>query len=162
VRSMIVRDGGRLAAFGVALGCAGAVATTRFLRTLLFEISATEPLVFAGAAAVLAIVALAASWMPAHAATKVEPLEAVRGTEGTVAGAWGWGGGGLGAPPAARGPPRGGGAAPPRRGRPAASWPSRRVVAVPPRRGRPAASWHGLKAVPYFATAGCTAASVAR
>src|SRR5262245_54708020 len=80
VRSMIVRDGGRLAAFGVALGCAGAVATTRFLRTLLFEISATEPLVFAGAAAVLAIVALAASWMPAHAATKVDPLEAVRGT----------------------------------------------------------------------------------
>jgi putative ABC transport system permease protein len=78
VRSMIVRDGGRLAVIGLVLGFAGAIAATRFLRSLLFEVSATEPLVFAAAAAVLALVAVMASWIPAHAATKVDPLIAVR------------------------------------------------------------------------------------
>ncbi|HKE86410.1 MAG TPA: ABC transporter permease [Vicinamibacterales bacterium] len=78
VRTMIVRDGGRLAVGGIALGCAGAIAATRFLQSLLFEVSATEPIVFAGAAALLAIVAVTASWIPAHAATKVNPLDAVR------------------------------------------------------------------------------------
>jgi len=78
VRSLIVRDGWRLAVAGIVLGCAGAFAATRFLRSLLFDVSATEPLVFAGAAAVLAIVAVTASWVPARAATKVNPLEAVR------------------------------------------------------------------------------------
>jgi predicted permease len=78
VRSMIVRAGGRLVAAGIALGCAGAFAATRFLRSLLFEVSATEPLVFAGATAMLAVVALLASWVPAHAATKIDPLDAVR------------------------------------------------------------------------------------
>ena len=75
---MIVRDGGRLAVIGLVLGFAGAIAATRFLRSLLFEVSVTEPLVFAAAAAVLALVAVMASWIPAHAATKVDPLTAVR------------------------------------------------------------------------------------
>jgi putative ABC transport system permease protein len=80
VRSMIVRDGGRLAVIGVAVGCVGALAATRMLRSLLFEISATEPLVFGGAAALLAVVAVMASWIPARAATRVDPLDAVRST----------------------------------------------------------------------------------
>ena len=80
VRSMIVRDGGRLAVAGIVVGCAGAIAATRFLRSLLFQVSATEPLVFAGAAALLAIIAVIASWVPAHAATKVDPLDALRTT----------------------------------------------------------------------------------
>ena len=63
---------------GIACGSAGAIATTRFLRSLLFGVSATEPAVFVAAAAVLAGVALAASWIPARTATKVDPLEAVR------------------------------------------------------------------------------------
>jgi len=78
VRSMVVRDGGRLALAGIACGTAGATAATRFLQSLLFGVSATEPAVFAAAAAVLAAVALAASWIPARTATKVDPLEAVR------------------------------------------------------------------------------------
>jgi putative ABC transport system permease protein len=45
---------------------------------LLFEVSATEPLVFVSAAAVLGLVAMAASWIPARAATKADPLQAVR------------------------------------------------------------------------------------
>jgi putative ABC transport system permease protein len=78
VRTLIVRDGGRLAAVGIVLGCAGAYAATRTLRSLLFEVSATEPLVFVSAAAVLGLVAMAASWIPAHAATRADPLQAVR------------------------------------------------------------------------------------
>src|SRR5258708_16595554 len=67
VRSMIVRDGGRLAVIGIALGCVVATTATRFLQSLLFDVSATEPLVFAAAAAVLVGVALVASWIPARA-----------------------------------------------------------------------------------------------
>jgi putative ABC transport system permease protein len=78
VRTLIVRDGGRLAAVGIVLGCAGAYAVTRALRSLLFEVSTTEPLVFVSAAAVLGLVAMAASWIPARAATKADPLQAVR------------------------------------------------------------------------------------
>jgi putative ABC transport system permease protein len=78
VWSLIVRDGGRLAAVGVALGLAGAYAATRTLGSLLFDVSATDPLVFLAAAATLILVALAASWIPARAATKVDPLQAVR------------------------------------------------------------------------------------
>jgi putative ABC transport system permease protein len=78
VRALVVRDGGRLAALGIVLGCGGAFAATRALRSLLFEVSATEPLVFVSAAAVLGLVAVAASWIPARAATKADPLQAVR------------------------------------------------------------------------------------
>jgi len=78
VRSMVVRDGGRLAVAGIIFGAAGAIGATRFLQSLLFGVSATEPAVFAAAAAVLASVALAASWIPARTATRVDPLEAVR------------------------------------------------------------------------------------
>jgi putative ABC transport system permease protein len=78
VWSLIVRDGGRLAAAGVVLGLFGAFAATRTLRSLLFDVSATDPMVFVAAAATLAGVALAASWIPARAATRVDPLQAVR------------------------------------------------------------------------------------
>jgi len=78
VRSMIVWDGGRLAAIGIGLGFVVAFAATRTLRSLLFGVSATEPLVFAAAGIVLVGVAMAASWIPARAATKADPLQAVR------------------------------------------------------------------------------------
>ena len=78
VRSMIVRDGTRLAAIGIAVGSVGALGATRFLRSMLFGVTATEPLVFMAAACLLVSVAAIASWMPARAATKAEPLRAVR------------------------------------------------------------------------------------
>lgn len=78
VSMLIVRDGARLAAVGVAVGLAGAYASTRLMQSLLFGVSATEPAVFATAAAALAGVALVASWIPARAATRVDPIHAVR------------------------------------------------------------------------------------
>jgi predicted permease len=78
VRALVVRDGGRLAIVGVLLGLVGAYAATQALQVLLFGVSATDPIVFAACAAVLAVVAFAASWIPASAATRVNPLDAVR------------------------------------------------------------------------------------
>jgi predicted permease len=79
VRSMIVRDGARLAAIGIGVGIATALGVTRSLRSLLFGVSPTEPLVFVAAAGVLGCVALVASWIPARSATKADPLQTFRG-----------------------------------------------------------------------------------
>ncbi len=82
VRALVVRDGGRLAVSGVGVGLVVAFWTTRALGSLLFDVSATEPMVFGVAAAMLVAVALAASWIPARTATKVDPLRALRGEAG--------------------------------------------------------------------------------
>ncbi len=78
VWSMIVRDGGRLAVMGVALGLVGAYAATRALQSLLFGVSPTDPIVLGAAALTLTVIALVASWIPARAATHVDPIQAVR------------------------------------------------------------------------------------
>jgi putative ABC transport system permease protein len=65
-------------AAGLAIGCAGAVATTRLLRSLLFEITPTDPPTFAGALLFLVSVALAACWIPARRATRTDPITALR------------------------------------------------------------------------------------
>ena len=78
VRALVVRDGGRLAIVGVVLGLVGAYGATHALQVLLFGVSATDPIVFTACAAALALVALAASWMPARAAARVNPLDAMR------------------------------------------------------------------------------------
>jgi putative ABC transport system permease protein len=67
-----------LALLGVALGLTGAAALTRFLRQQLFGVSPTDPVTFALVALALAAVAFAASWLPARAAARVDPLVALR------------------------------------------------------------------------------------
>jgi putative ABC transport system permease protein len=76
---MVLGEGGRLAAAGVAVGSAVAIAGARLIRGLLFEISATDPLTFAGVAIGLLGVALLASYVPARRATRVDPMVALRG-----------------------------------------------------------------------------------
>jgi putative ABC transport system permease protein len=81
VRSLVVHEGLAMAAAGILLGLAGAAALTRALQTLLFGVTATDPLIFAGVAAVLAVVAVIASVVPAWRATRIDPIAAIR-TEG--------------------------------------------------------------------------------
>jgi putative ABC transport system permease protein len=78
VLRLVVRDGIRLAVIGVAIGLGAALPATRVLGALLYGVEATDPAVFATVAAVLALVALAASWVPAQRATRVDPMIALR------------------------------------------------------------------------------------
>jgi ABC-type antimicrobial peptide transport system permease subunit len=75
---MIVRHGLLVAGIGVALGLAAAVGLTRFLVSLLFEISPVDPLTYAAVSVVLLAAAAAASYIPAHRASSISPVEALR------------------------------------------------------------------------------------
>ncbi len=78
VRVMVVLQGMRLALAGVIIGVATAYALSRYMRSLLFGVEVRDPLVFAGVPLLLAVVALAAVWIPAARASKVDPLGALR------------------------------------------------------------------------------------
>lgn len=78
VRRAVVGGGIRLVLVGIAIGAAGALALTRLLSTLLFEVSPTEPVVFVSAGLALCGVALVASYLPGRRATRIEPNVALR------------------------------------------------------------------------------------
>ena len=73
-----MRQGLWLTGVGVVVGILGAVALTRTIKSLLFEVSATDPLVFTAIPVLLVMVSLLACYTPARRATKVDPLEALR------------------------------------------------------------------------------------
>ena len=75
---MVVRQGVQLTLAGIGLGVVGAVVLTGYLRALLYEVSPTDPVAFAAMAALLFAVALAASYVPARRAAKVDPMTALR------------------------------------------------------------------------------------
>jgi ABC-type antimicrobial peptide transport system permease subunit len=79
VRTMILVQGLRLAGAGVLLGTGAALVLTRVMVSLVFGVTTYDPAVFAGVALLLSVVALLAALVPAHRATRVNPLDAVRG-----------------------------------------------------------------------------------
>jgi len=78
VRTMVLRQVGVMVAIGGAIGLAAAVGLGRLAQSLLFELQGTDPLVLAAAAVSLSIVALAAGFIPAHRASQVDPMSALR------------------------------------------------------------------------------------
>ena len=78
VVKLVLRDGLKLVLSGVGLGVAGALALTRLMESLLFEVSATDTLTFIVITSILAGVAMAACFVPARRATRVDPMVALR------------------------------------------------------------------------------------
>jgi predicted permease len=78
VMRLVLGEGARLAGIGVAIGVLAAVFATRLIQSWLFEIGRVDPLTFTCVAAGLVVVSLAASYIPARRATKVDPLLAMR------------------------------------------------------------------------------------
>src|SRR5262245_9836382 len=76
--ALVVRQGMSLVLVGIAIGLGVALALTRLMKTLLFGVSATDPLTFTVITLLLAFVVLLACWIPARRATKVDPMTAMR------------------------------------------------------------------------------------
>jgi len=78
VLAMILRQGVALGFAGIVIGIAAAAALTRALQSLLFEISPTDTMTFAGVGSLLILAAVVSCWVPARRAAKIDPLEALR------------------------------------------------------------------------------------
>ncbi|HET8646643.1 MAG TPA: ABC transporter permease, partial [Vicinamibacteria bacterium] len=78
VIGLVLREGGRLAGLGAALGLLAALALTRLMESLLFGVSPTDPVSFAAVAAFLFLCALLGCWLPARRAARVDPVVALR------------------------------------------------------------------------------------
>jgi putative ABC transport system permease protein len=78
VLRLVIGQGMKLALLGVAIGLVASLALTRTMKTLLFGVSATDPLTFISIALLLAVAALLACWLPARRAAKVDPIVALR------------------------------------------------------------------------------------
>ena len=78
LRRLMLTEGLRQASIGIGIGLAGAFALTRLMQTLLFGVTPTDPLTFAGVVVLLGTVAALACYIPARRATKVDPVAIMR------------------------------------------------------------------------------------
>jgi putative ABC transport system permease protein len=78
VASMILRQSAAVAGAGAVVGLAGAAAGTRFIASLLYGVSPSDPLVFVGTTALMLAVSLLACWIPSRRAARIDPLTALR------------------------------------------------------------------------------------
>jgi predicted permease len=78
VKNMVVRQGMTVAIIGLVIGLAAAFGLARLMQTLLFGVTTRDPLVFAGVPILLTVVAFVAVWLPAHRASRVDPVVALR------------------------------------------------------------------------------------
>jgi putative ABC transport system permease protein len=78
VQRQFVAEGVRVLSIGVGIGLMLAIASSHVLARLLFGLSPLDPTTFTGVAALLAIIAIAACWLPARRAARVDPMEALR------------------------------------------------------------------------------------
>ncbi len=78
VLALVVMQGLKLAAVGVAVGLVGAFGITRVIQSMLYNVTATDPVSFAGVSVFLALVGVLASYLPARRATSVDPIVALR------------------------------------------------------------------------------------
>lgn len=78
VLKLVLKQGTALIVIGLGLGLAAAFAFTRVISSFLFDVSATDPAIFAGIGVLLGAVALLACYIPARRATKVDPMVALR------------------------------------------------------------------------------------
>jgi ABC-type antimicrobial peptide transport system permease subunit len=75
---LVLRQSALLALIGVGIGLGGALLLTRLMTTLLYGVAASDPATYAGVATLLVAVALAASYLPARRAMRVDPVVALR------------------------------------------------------------------------------------
>jgi putative ABC transport system permease protein len=75
---MVLREAAAVILAGLVAGVAGALAASRFLRTLLFEVRPGDPMTIGSVSLLLAAVGLAACYLPARRATRVDPIIALR------------------------------------------------------------------------------------
>lgn len=78
VAALVLRQGLMLAIAGVLIGAGAAFALTRWMQSLLFGVSATDPMTFAAVSAILVAIALAASYVPTRRAIRVDPIQSLR------------------------------------------------------------------------------------
>ena len=75
---LVLREGAVLTALGVGLGVIGALVTTRWIQTLLYEVSPTDPVVYVSLASLLGALAVIACYLPAKRAARSDPLAVLR------------------------------------------------------------------------------------
>jgi putative ABC transport system permease protein len=78
VVALVIREGMKLALIGIGIGVLAALALTRVIASLLYQVTPTDPITLGGAAFLLLIIALFAAWIPARRAARVDPMVALR------------------------------------------------------------------------------------